>query len=368
MAEALKAQFGVGIITRLSSEIADVHASFDRRAFERDAENGYEALELMARGRHLGAMLHRYLPSDFGRAVDVLLATLPAQRQSEGGMSSFFYLPHTEFVRAFGLAHFAPAMRALHALTQHFTGEFAIRPFLMQHQAETLQQLGRWASDPNEHVRRLVSEGTRPRLPWAPRLRAFQQDPSAVIRLLELLRDDPSLYVRRSVANSLNDIGKDHPARLVATAKAWLEHASDARRWVVAHALRSAVKRGDPAALAVLGFTGAARLDLVATSISPRRPVMGSRVTITMSLQNSSRRRQRAVVDLIVHFVKSHGGTSAKVFKLAVVDAAPAERIELRKTISLAELSTRRHYAGEHRLELQMNGEASPLGSFTLIR
>ncbi len=367
MADALKAQFGIGIITRLASEIAAVDATFDRRAFERDAAQGFEALELMDRGRHLGDVLQRHLPADFGTAVDVLLATLPPERDPAGGMASFFYLPHTAFIRAHGLPHFGHAMRALHALTQHFTAEFAIRPFLELRQAETLRQLEHWVADPSEHVRRLVSEGTRPRLPWAPRLRAFQNDPSAVLQLLERLRDDPALYVRRSVANSLNDIGKDHPALLTTTARAWMEHASDERRWIVAHALRSSVKRGDPAALAVLGYAGPARLEMVAKSIEPRRPRLGSRVTITVVLVNPSRRRQRAVVDLVVHFVKANGGANPKVFKLAVVDVAPSERAELRKTVSLAELSTRRHYPGVHRVELQINGVASHLGRFTLV-
>lgn len=368
MADTLKAQFGVEVIGRLSSEIGHAYAGFNRRAFERGAAKGFEELELMDRGRHLGHMLQRHLPQDFGAAVDVLLATLPSQRNSHGGMASFFYLPHTEFIRAHGVPHFGDAMRAMHALTQHFTAEFAIRPFLELRQAETLRQLEQWVTDPSEHVRRLVSEGTRPRLPWAPRLRAFQNDPSPVLQLLERLRDDPALYVRRSVANSLNDIGKDHPAQLTATARAWMEDASDERRWIVAHALRSSVKRGDPAALAVLGYAGPVRLELVEKSIDPRRPRMGARVTITVVLANPSRRRQRAVVDLVVHFVKANGSANAKVFKIAVVDIAPSERAALRKTVSLAELSTRRHYPGVHRVELQINGVASRLGDFTLVR
>ncbi len=368
MADALKTQIGVAVIRRLAAEIGAVHAKFDRRAFVRQATDGFETLELMDRGRHLGRTLRHFLPSDYAAAVDVLLATLPPVRNAAGGMASFHYLPHTEFVRAYGLPHFEASMRALHALTQHFTGEFAIRPFLEQYAVETLQQLERWVGDPSEHVRRLVSEGTRPRLPWASRLRDFQRDPSPVLQLLEHLRDDPALYVRRSVANNLNDIGKDHPELLVSTVQRWMENASEERRWIVAHALRSRVKHGDPAALAVLGYTGTARLEVINASISPRRPGMGSRVTITLSLLNPTKRRQRTIADVIVHFVKAHGGTNAKVFKLAVVDLAPGEHVELRKTISLAALSTRRHYPGQHRVELQLNGQAKPLGAFIVVR
>ncbi len=367
MAEPLKNLFGAPVIHRLARELAGVHAGLDVATFTRDALDGFEYLELLDRGRHLAVVLQRHLPRDFGEAVDVLLATLPTERTPQGGMSSFFYLPHTEFVRQFGTGHFEHAMRALHALTQCFTSEFAMRPFLELHEAATLERLREWTRDPNVHVRRLVSECTRPRLPWAPRLRAFQRDPSPVLELLERLRDDSELYVRRSVANNLNDIGKDHPALLAATATRWLTDASPERRWIVQHALRSAVKRGDAAALAVLGYAHAASLELSAAIITPRRAAMGSHVIVRCTLRNPTRTRQRVVVDLRVHFVKAHGGTSPKVFKLAVVDLAAGERITLRKTISLADLTTRRHYSGQHLVELQMNGVPSPLGSFRVV-
>ena len=169
-------------------------------------------------------------------------------------MAAFLYMPHLFFVARHGLDHFEDSMRAQHALTQLFTAEYSIRAFLEKHPGATLARLREWTADPSHHVRRLVSEGTRPRLPWAPRLRAFQKDPRPVLELLELLKDDPELYVRRSVANNLNDIGKDHPALLTAVAKRWLRGASPERRWIVSHALRSAVKRADAGALGALGY------------------------------------------------------------------------------------------------------------------
>ncbi|MEQ1869065.1 MAG: DNA alkylation repair protein [Vicinamibacterales bacterium] len=260
------------------------------------------------------------------------------------------------------------SLRALHALTQVFTGEFAIRPLIEAHPGPVLECLRDWTRDASEHVRRLVSEGTRSRLPWAPRLRAFAADPSPVVDLLERLRDDPSLYVRRSVANNLNDIWKDHPARLVDLAAAWMDNASAERRWIVQHALRSAVKKGDAAALTLLGFGAKASLRVVDHTIQPARPRKGTKVVVTVSLENPSRRTQQVVVDLVVHFVKAHGGTSPKVFKLANVALAPRESVALRKTVSLADLTTRRHYRGRHLVALQLNGAAHPLGAFTVVR
>lgn len=367
MAEPLKNLFGGEVVRRLSAEIGRVHSPFDRKAFERDALAGFEGLELLDRGRHLARALKSHLPADFGSAVDVLLATLPADRDAAGGMAAFFYLPHTEFVKSFGLAHFEHSMRALYALTQHFTGEFAMRPFLEHHQDATMERLARWTSDPREHVRRLVSESTRTRLPWAPRLREFQRNPAPVLALLERLRDDPALYVRRSVANNLNDIGKDHPRLLVETARDWLVGATADRRWIISHALRSSVKRGDPDALALLGYGAKGRFEVVSASISPSRPVMGTRVTITCTIRNPSRRSSQVMVDMRVHFVKANGGTSAKVFKISAVDLAAGASVAMRKTVSLADLTTRKHYPGVHRVELQLNGVIAPVGHFTLL-
>lgn len=366
MAEPLKAQFGAAVVRRLAIEIVAAYPQFQRAAFERAALLGLADLELLARGRHIADVLHHYLPTTFPAATRVILATLPDVRVPAVGMASFFYLPHTEFVARFGLGHFAASMRALHALTQVFTAEFAMRPFLEKHQQATLEQLRRWTHDPSEHVRRLVSESTRTRLPWAGRLKAFQKDPAPVVDLLEALRDDPSLYVRRSVANNLNDIGKDHPALLIAIATRWMHGATAERRWIVQRALRSLIKQGDRAAMAVLGHATTASLHVLARSIRPKQPTMGGHVTVTCSLRNPTGATQLAIVDLRIHFVKSTGSTRVKVFKLSVVELKAGESVTLRKKVSLADLTTRRHYPGRHTVELQINGAVEPLGTFDL--
>jgi 3-methyladenine DNA glycosylase AlkC len=366
VAEALKKQFGEAVVDRLAHEIHGSYAQFRVKQFVHDALEGFEQLELLDRARHLARVLQRHLPAEYPAALDVLLATLPAAKSPLSGMASFFYLPHTEFVRQFGLAHFDESMRAAHALTQHFTAEWALRPFLEQHAQRTIAVLDGWTTDTSEHVRRLVSESTRPRLPWAPYLRNFQQDPSPVLALLEKLRDDESLYVRRSVANNLNDIGKDNPRLLLETATRWLKNASEERRWIVTHALRTAVKRGDPDALRLLGFGVTAKLGVTDIVIHPPRPRLGTNVTVTCALTNSTRRGQDVIADLLIHFVKANGSTNPKVFKLAKVTLAPGSSTTLQKTISLAALTTRQHYPGEHRVELQLNGAITPLGSFTL--
>ncbi len=368
MAQTLKSRFGPAVVAEIAGMVKTAWPAFDAAAFVFDALAGFEERELMARADHLAVTMRRHLPEDFATAGEVVLQSLGPilGGHSNHGMAPFLYLPHVLFVGRYGLDHFDLSMRLQHALTQRFTAEFSIRAFIEHDPARTLARLDAWTGDASEHVRRLVSEGTRPRLPWASRLRAFQRDPAPVLDLLEKLKDDPSIYVRRSVANNLNDIGKDHPGHLIDTATRWLIDASPERRWIVEHALRSAVKQGSSEALALLGYGDTPRLSLREISISPRTASIGDTLRIGCELHNPLRRRQSALVDLVVHYVKAHGGSSAKVFKLKRIDLEPGQSVCLGKRITLAQLTTRRHHAGEHRVELLINGRAQALGSFDL--
>jgi 3-methyladenine DNA glycosylase AlkC len=255
-------------------------------------------------------------------------------------------------------------MEALRELTRRFTSEYGIRPFLERHPERTLDRLRTWARDPDVHVRRLVSEGTRPRLPWSARLRAFQEDPTPGLALLELLRDDPERYVQRSVANHLNDVGKDHPALLVETCRRWSVDAPPSRRWIVGHALRSLVKKGDRAALGLLGFGKAVPFRLERVRIAPRRVRIGGRLSFSLVLVNGSRRPASLLVDYAVHFVKASGETRPRVFKLRRVALPAGGRTDLAGAVSFAPMTTRRHHPGRHRIDLLVNGVARPLGTF----
>jgi 3-methyladenine DNA glycosylase AlkC len=370
MGEPLKNHYGPDIPRRIGGMIADAWPAFDKKAFVAAALKGYEPLELKQRAHHIAKAMHAHLPREFPVAVDILLASLgPALEETESfGMAPFLYFPHLIFVAEHGLDHFEESMRAQHELTQRFSAEFSIRAFLVKHPARTLARLREWTADPSPHVRRLVSEGTRPRLPWAGRLRDFMRDPTPVLALLELLKDDPELYVRRSVANNLNDIGKDHPAILTKVAKEWLRDATPEREWVVRHALRSAVKRGDAGALDAMGYGKTANVDVGNVAISPKRAVIGGAVTIAFDVTNKSKQQQHVLVDFRIHFVKSNGKASPKVFKLKELDLAPRETVTLSKKVSLKEMTTRKHYPGRHVVDVVINGKTRPLGQFELRR
>jgi 3-methyladenine DNA glycosylase AlkC len=368
MATPLKDSFGPDVPARLAEAVAAVDPRFAVREFLAGALDGYDSLELTPRARQTARALHAHLPADYKEAIDVLLASIgpPLEGSELSGMAAFFYAPHVFFVAEFGLDDWETSMRAQYELTKRFTAEYSIRPFLDREPERTLARLREWARDPSADVRRLVSEGTRSRLPWAPRLRRFQLDPTPVLDLLELLKDDSSLYVRRSVANNLNDIGKDHPELLVATCRRWMDGATYERRWLIRHALRSAVKRGDLAALGVLGFGPAEAARVHQVSIEPSRPHIGDTVRISATVSNAGTRQAVFNIDLRVQFVKAHGGTSPKVFKGREVELEAGERTTVSKVISLRQHTTRVHYPGDHLVELIVNGESRPAGTFVI--
>jgi 3-methyladenine DNA glycosylase AlkC len=369
LAEPLKNQFGIEIPQKIAAMMAGVTPNFATETFLNEVRDGYDDLDLMARGWKIAEALHHHLPSNYEEAADVLIASLgpKLEETKQSGMAPFFYLPHVLFVAKYGLEHFEASMQAQYELTQRFTAEFSIRPFLERYPEATLARLKTWTQDPSTHVRRLVSEGTRPRLPWASRLREFQKNPYPVLELLELLKDDPELYVRRSVANNLNDIGKDHPSLLVEIAQRWLVNAPDERRWLIRHALRSAVKRADSGAIAALGFSDGVTASIGKVSITPQPVVIGNSLSIAFEITNIGSQPQRLLIDLRIHFVKANRKTSPKVFKLKTVELAPRETIQLGKSISLADMTTRKHYSGNHLIEILLNGQTFPLGSFELI-
>jgi 3-methyladenine DNA glycosylase AlkC len=368
MPEPLKNHFDETVVRRIGAMLRSAHAGFPERRFVAEATKGLGSLELVDRARHVAAAMQRALPADFDEAARILVASLgPALDRTEGfGMAVFLYLPHVIFVAENGLDHFEASMAAQHALTRRFTAEFSIRAFLERDPERTLARLRDWARDPDVHVRRLVSEGTRPRLPWAPRLRSFQRDPRPVLELLELLRDDPEPYVRRSVANNLNDIGKDHPELLIEVCARWSRRATPERLGLVQHALRWLVKGGDRRALRVLGFEGGDKVR-VAGRIRPRRVRVGESCAIELSLENRARAAQSVVVDLAVHFVKADGSARAKVFKVRALRLGPGEKASVAKAISFAQRTTRRHHPGRHRIEALVNGRAVRVGHVDVV-
>lgn len=366
MAEPLKNSFGPEIPEYLASLVGAVVPRFPRKRFIAACLDGLEDLELMPRAQHVADALVDVLPDDPAVMLQILIDALEREGppQELKGMEGFRYLPIVDVVAEHGLDQFELAMTLQYEITQRFTAEFSIRPYLEAHPDATLDRLRTWADDPSEHVRRLVSEGTRPRLPWAPRLRSFMADPTPVIEFLDLLKDDPSEYVRRSVANNLNDIAKDHPDLAVDVARRWWQGASPDRKRLVKHGLRTLIKQGHPGALDVIGYGADSPLRIAQTSCVPDTVAIGGKVRVAIDLHNPTDEPHGALVDIVVHFVKANGTTNRKVFKGAEVDVGPGETVTVSKTISLQVHSTRTPYPGTHRVDVLVNGTAHSVGSF----
>jgi 3-methyladenine DNA glycosylase AlkC len=279
-------------------------------------------------------------------------------------MAPFFYLPHTIYVAEHGLAHFELSMQAQEQLTKRFTAEFSIRAFIAQEPERTFAQLHRWAVDDNPHVRRLVSEGTRSRLPWASRVAWLDDNPARVLELLELLKHDPTTLVRRSVANNLNDLSKRHPELVVATCVTWAGAGTPEMAALVRHALRSLVKSGHRGALAVLGTGKRPRVQVRDVALAPKTVSIGGELRFSFALHSSAGQTQELLVDYAVHFVKANGTLRRKVFKLGRVTLAAKDSTAFSGKVSFAPMTTRKHYPGRHELEVLVNGEVLPLGQF----
>ena len=365
----LKSFFSPALVRRLADDIARVMPSFATRAFIAQATRGLEALELLDRGKHIARVLAAHLPANFPSAIDVLLRSLGPVHASDEllglGMAPFYYYPHTIFVAERGLEHFDLAMHAQYELTQRFTCEGSIRPFIARDPERVFAVLRAWTADASPHVRRLVSEGTRLRLPWAQRVAWLDANPERVIALLEFLKDDPATLVRRSVANNLNDLSKTHPELMLRTCESWLTTSATAeRRKLVEHALRTAVKRGEPRALALLGFGKKAALKVSKVRFAPEQVAIGGSVEVSFELRSTGKRPQDLLVDLAVHFVKASGVAKPKVFKLDRITLAPGATAVLKGKVSLAVHTTRKPNPGIHAVDVLVNGTTTRLGSF----
>ncbi len=372
MAEPFKNLINAQTVQAVAHHLHRVWPAFPRRAFERQALHGLDALEFKARAEHLSLALQATLPDEFMHAADVLQASLKAVptpvfahdpdddlgslSTDDSGLGGWALWAFGDFTARRGLAHTDRALALLHALTQRFTAEFAIRPFIVAQPERVFATLHTWQHDPSAHVRRLVSEGSRPRLPWGLRLQQLVKDPRPTLPWLRQLQDDPSAYVRRSVANHLNDIAKDHPELLVG----WLgEHLPDAsihRQRLLRHASRSLIKAGHPGAMAAWGV-GEAFVGDASVAVQPGQARIGEVVQLTVQLHSRASHTQPLEMDLRVHHVKANGSSSPKTFKGKRLQLAAGERLDWQRSHSFAPVSTRRYHPGAHRIELLLNGK-----------
>lgn len=362
----LKNIINPALVQKMAINLHRAWPAFDKEAFEAAVIPALPPLALTERSKLICAQLETFLPAEFEEAAEVLLASFGPESADVTGYDVFYYLPFGMYVANNGLEHFEVSMELLCEITKRFTAEFPIRAFITHHPGRTMERLREWATHENKHVRRLVSEGTRPRLPWASRLPEFQRDPSPVLALLEVLREDSELYVRRSVANNLNDIAKDHPHLVVQTLERWSKSNDPGTKWIIKHASRSLLKDGHTEALKLLGYDPEAAHRVTGFQCS-ETVVFGNALEFSFRLRNEGRKAADFLVDFVVYFKKANGKLAPKVFKLSSKRLRPGEEVLFVKKHPIRPITTRVYYGGTQRLALQVNGRESAARDFELV-
>lgn len=360
-APALKEMFDADRFRTTAALVAEIHPAFDTTRFLDFALRDLDSLSLMQRLRRMTECLHATLPRDFPAALAILKTLAPRIDRS------FITLVLPDFTSLYGQdpRHFQLSLEALKFFTPFGSSEFGIREFLRRDLARTLAVMEVWSRDPDEHVRRLASEGCRPRLPWSFQLPELIADPTPALAILENLKSDASLYVRKSVANHLNDITKTHPALVLDLLASWpLENPATA--WIARHALRTLIKKGHPRALSLIGATGEAQVVIQHFSTTPRQLPLGGKLTLSLALQSTAPTAQRLVVDYAIHYVKKSGTAAPKVFKWKELTLPPGTATTLQSNQTIRDFTTRRHHPGRHRVEVLINGKTMASDHFDL--
>ncbi len=358
----------------LASAIKKNFKAFDRAAFISEVTENLPGQDLGARLKQITLSLKDHLPEDYEKALKIIVRSLPPAKKISSldgvdlaALDGFIMISITAYVSDYGLDRYELSMEALKTMTSRFSSEFAIRYFIKKYPKETLKTFAEWLRDACPHVRRLVSEGTRPRLPLNIALPEFKKDPAPVIRLLEKLKDDPELYVRRSVANNLNDISKDNPDVVTTLLKKWNKGKTPERKWLIKHALRTLEKQGNPAALKILGYSPELKITPVDFQVITKTVNLGNGLEMTLSISTPSKLPEPIVIDYLIFHMKANGALSPKIFKWSKKTISKDRPLTLIKFHSIKPISTRKYYPGRHEVHIQVNGNIIAKGEFTLL-
>lgn len=347
--EPLKEMFGQPYYTKLAAAVKQAYKPFKAEKFLADVMAPIQTLALNARMRHTSAMLHQYLPEEYSKVIDIMRSVIQLMP------TGYTALVFPDYVSQYGKHDMDTSLRALHYFTRFGSSEFAIRTFLKLDFDQTIQQMYTWSEDENEHVRRLASEGSRPRLPWSFKLDAVIQNPKHTQPILENLKQDESLYVRKSVANHLNDISKDSPAYVLQLIKQW-DQSNPHTSWIIKRGCRSLLKQGNQKSLAAFKFTKVVRVAIQKFTYVPNSIVIGEALVFSFVLVSKSTATQKLMVDYRIHYAKKSGALLPKVFKLKELSLKPGESLKLSKKQRFQDFTTRKHVAGKHKLEILVNG------------
>lgn len=370
MADLFKNLFSEELIAHTAQALQQVNCSFNKESFTKMIfDNDWNDREFKERMHHIADVVRLHLSDDFKDVVQEIYLMISYLKSSGADKVKFAELAYVfipDIIEQYGIDDVDSSIEAFEKITPFTTCEFAVRPFILQYQDKMMVRMKEWALHKNEHVRRLASEGSRPRLPWGIALAPFKQNPEAILPIVEALKNDPSEYVRRSVANNLNDISKDNPEHVITLSKTWIGHSSETD-WVVKHACRTLLKAGNSEVLELFGFCSPDNIEVQDFHLTSNDVAMGSSLEFQFALHNLSDNSEKIRLEYAIHFLKKNGVHNKKVFKISEKSYAAKSQTIITRKQSFKPVSTRRLYAGEHIVSLIINGVTVEERTFQLI-
>lgn len=351
----------------LAAQLAAIDKKFETQNFIKRCCKGLTALEFNARVKQFADAMAASLPDEYPEALAIIQKSLPEPlADCDSVTDGWLQWPVGQFIADYGLDYFDESMECMVELTKRLTSEFAVRPFVERYPEQTFEYFHQCIEDDNPHVRRWCSEGSRTRLPWGGNLKALIAEPSPILPVLEALKDDQEIYVRKSVANSLNDLSKDHPALVVNVCQRWSKDSNEDRDWIIKQGLRTLIKQGDSRALKLTGFKTPEKVKST-LSLGKRRIATGEFVELQVSLRNESRKKQKLLLDYVVNFKGKNDKVRSKVFKWKSLELAAGEFLNIKKRHPMKQTSVRALYPGKHSIRLQVNGQLMEEAEFVLV-
>lgn len=365
--EPFKNFFNQPAALKIGYAILKIYPLFPINNFEYDLSQ-LEPLELKERVTFISQLLLKYLPSeDIEQLFFILTKTLKSDMNPEG-LCKFLVWPLTECVSTIGLSHFELSIQTLKAMTMVFTSEFAVRPFFIHHETKTIAQFEKWLTDPNEHVRRWISEGSRPLLPWGKKLPRFVENPQLTWLFLETLKNDPSAYVRKSIANHINDHSKYHPDFILAELEQWRTAAPcdiELHR-LIKHATRTLAKKGAETALAFRGVSHTSNIQVISARLLTPEVTLGQSLHAEVIFKNQHHEPATLLVDHLISLLRKNGKHTQKVFKGKQIKLTPFEEKRIQLSLTLKPVTVRTYYTGTQFWSLQINGKSIEKTAFHL--
>lgn len=366
MSNLLKDIYSKDFFDSFSETLKQVVPTFNKEQFIQQLfDKNWENRELKERMRHITLVLHSFLPQDFSKAANIIekiVENLREQNIKEASIE-FMFLP--DYIETHGINNYDKSVKLMESLTQFTSCEYAVRPFILKYGDKMLSQMQKWSLHNNHHVRRLASEGARPRLPWAIALPELKKNPTPILPILENLKNDPSEYVRRSVANNLNDISKDNPDILISIAKKWKGQTKETDA-IIKHASRTLLKQGNPIILKHFGLSGNAKIVTTKFNIHTPTVKIGNHLEFSFSINNEDKKPLNVRIEYGLYYLKNNGQHSKKVFKISERQLNPDEKIDIHRKQSFRIITTRKFYIGQHQLSLIINGQEREIATFEL--